>query len=289
MRLLAISDLHLAHAVNRDALDAVRACPDDWLILAGDVGEQPGQLDFALRRLVPRFRRVIWTPGNHDLWTSDPFDSSRGQRRYDELLTICRNYGVVTPEDSYEPWPGDPDTYVVPMFLLFDYTFRPPEVPLEDAIAWARKSGVVCADEYRLDPAPWRSRASWCRARCSETETRLCRLPDTARTILINHWPLRYDLARPPRIPRFSIWCGTTLTENWAARFRARAAISGHLHMRTTLWRDDVRYEEVSLGYPRDWDQTRGINWYIREILPGGPHAMSFVPPRDPFLTKALH
>ena len=56
--------------------------------------------------------------------------------------------------------------------------------------------------------------------------------------------------------------------------------------MRTTLWRDSVRYEEVSLGYPRDWDETRGVNWYLREILPGDPHAQSFVPSRDPFLTN---
>jgi 3',5'-cyclic AMP phosphodiesterase CpdA len=286
MRLLAISDLHLAHAANRDALDTVRQYPDDWLVLAGDVGEQPAQLDYALHRLAPKFQRIIWTPGNHDLWTSDPIDTSRGQRRYEDLLAICRRYEVLTPEDAYIKWPPDEHTYIVPMFLLFDYSFRPPTVPLEHAISWARESGVMCADEYRLDPAPWASRAAWCRARCAHTEIRLRQLPDDATTILINHWPLRYDLARPPRIPRFSIWCGTTITEDWALRFHARSVVSGHLHMRTTLWRDSVRYEEVSLGYPRDWDETRGINWYLREILPSDPQAQSFVPSRDPFLTN---
>ena len=50
---------------------------------------------------------------------------------------------------------------------------------------------------------------------------------------------------------------------------RARVVVSGHLHLRTTLWRHGVRYEEVSLGYPRDWRAERGIEWYLRDILPG--------------------
>jgi hypothetical protein len=76
------------------------------------------------------------------------------------------------------------------------------------------------------------------------------------------------------------------LTEDWGRRFRARVAVSGHLHMRTTLCRDGVRYEEVSLGYPRDWDDARGINWYLREILPADGHPQTFVPLRDPFLGR---
>ncbi len=285
MKLLAISDLHLAHALNRDALERIGDHQDDWLILAGDVGEWPAHLEFALRVLGPRFHRIIWAPGNHDLWTSSSLPAgSRGQARYDELVTLCRDRDVLTPEDPYVGWPLDPGTFLVPMFLLFDYSFHPPDVARDEAVAWARQSGVVCSDEHLLDPDPWPSRSAWCHARCAETAARLEALPPDARTILINHWPLRYDLARPPRIPRFSIWCGTTRTEDWALRFRARAVISGHLHLRTTLWRFGVRYEEVSLGYPRDWRQDRGIDWYLREILPGdGPDARRFVPGRDPF------
>jgi hypothetical protein len=85
-------------------------------------------------------------------------------------------------------------------------------------------------------------------------------------------------------VPRFSLWCGTRRTEAWGRRFRARAVVSGHLHLRTTLWRHGVRYEEVSLGYPRDWRRERGIAAYLREILPAAAaHASRFVPARDPY------
>ena len=286
MRLLATSDIHINHRENRDALLDLPAFPEDWLIVAGDVGERSEQLAFALDALVPRFARVFWTPGNHDLWS--PFDEparTRGQARYDELVEICRRFGVVTPEDEYVEWPDGTGTVIVPMFLLFDYSFRPPEVAERDALSWARATGVVSGDERMLSPAPWPSIAAWCHDRCERTAARLEALPATTRTVLINHWPLRYDLARPPRVPRFSLWSGTTRTEDWALRFRARVVINGHLHMRTTLWRQGVRYDEVSLGYPRDWRRERGMAWYLREILPESlPTSEQFVPPRDPFL-----
>lgn len=285
MRLLATSDLHLAHRENRAALEALPAHRDDWLIVAGDVGERTEHLVFALETLTPRFARVIWTPGNHDLWCPiDALDRTRGQARYEELVAICRRYGVLTPEDPYVAWPAEPDTFIVPMFLLYDYTFRPDDVAEHEAVAWARASGVVCSDEQLLDPRPWPSRAAWCRARCELTEARLAALPAGARTILVNHWPLRHDLARPPRIPRFSLWCGTRRTEDWPRRFNARSVISGHLHLRTTLWRHGVRFDEVSLGYPRDWHHERGIEWYLRQVLPeGAEDSDRFVPGRDPY------
>jgi hypothetical protein len=73
---------------------------------------------------------------------------------------------------------------------------------------------------------------------------------------------------RLPRIPRFSIWCGTKRTEDWHTRFRAEVVVSGHLHMPATLWRDGVRFEEVSLGYPMQW-KHRGLVKSLREVLPG--------------------
>jgi 3',5'-cyclic AMP phosphodiesterase CpdA len=267
-RLLATSDLHVSHRQNHDALDQLGRYPDDWLIVAGDVGERPAHLALALDILLPRFARVIWTPGNHDLWCpAGATDRTRGEARYAELVDLCRARGVLTPEDPYTPWPDDPQTFIVPMFLLFDYSFRPPGIPADRAIAWARESGVVSGDELLLDPTPFPSRAAWCHARVAATAARLDALPPGSRTVLINHWPLRYDLAIPPRVPRFSIWCGTTLTEPWPLRYRARAVVTGHLHLRSSVVIDGVRYEEVSLGYPRDWDAARGAGAYLRHIL----------------------
>lgn len=289
MRLFAISDLHVSKKENREALNAFgrdrsHNFDDDWLIVAGDVGERVEHLTIALDVLSQRFARIIFTPGNHDLWCPvGATDRTRGVERYLELVDLCQRRGVLTPEDPYELWPSPDDApmYIAPLFLLFDYSFREAGVSRADAVAWAKSSGVVASDETLLSAAPYATRDAWCAARCDSTEARLQALPANSRTILINHWPLRYDLARPPRIPRFSIWSGTTRTEDWGQRFRARAVISGHLHMRTTMVRHGVRYDEVSLGYPRDWRHERGLAYYLREILPTPDDR--FIPPRDPF------
>ena len=49
MRLWAISDLHLASAINREALAALPDHGPDWLVLAGDVAERSEHLHLAFR------------------------------------------------------------------------------------------------------------------------------------------------------------------------------------------------------------------------------------------------
>jgi 3',5'-cyclic AMP phosphodiesterase CpdA len=271
MKLYAISDLHLYNVINREALKALPPHREDWLILAGDTGETEEHLHFALSILTRRFERLFWVPGNHDLWTL-PSDKSglRGESKYMRLVSICRDYGVTTPEDHYVLWPGEgPACLLAPLFILYDYSFRPDHVSEDEAIEWAAESGVMCADEALLHPDPYPSRASWCAARCLYTESRLRCASSEAPLILINHFPLRQDLVRLEKIPRFSLWCGTRRTQDWHTRFSASAVVYGHLHMRATSFYDNVAFEEVSLGYPQDWDHKRGIQSYLREILPG--------------------
>lgn len=247
---------------------------DDWLIVAGDVGESEQHLRFAFALLTRRFAKLLWVPGNHELWTlpnpANPVEELRGKARYERLVRVCREYGVHTPEDPFLRWPGPgPKCLLAPLFLLYDYTFRPDSIPVEGAIAWAAEENVLCSDEVLLHPDPYPSRSAWCAARCAAAESRLEVAAREAPLILINHWPLRQDLAILPRVPRFSIWCGTRRTEDWHLRFNAHAVIYGHLHIRQTQYRDGVRFEEVSLGYPQNWDVKRPVESYLREILPG--------------------
>src|SRR5215472_9592455 len=128
-KLLAISDLHVGYPENRRFVaDLWPRSPQDWLLVAGDVAEKPADIEWALGTLSRRFSTVIWTPGNHELWTvpSDPVQL-RGVERYQYLVGLCRGLGVITPEDPYPVWRGaGGPAVVVPLFLLYDYTFLPP-------------------------------------------------------------------------------------------------------------------------------------------------------------------
>lgn len=253
--LWAVSDLHVGHPENREILRALRPeSADDWLIVAGDVSERFGDVVWALGELRKRFGTVIWSPGNHELWTppTDPITLG-GEERYQALVLACRELGVLTPEDPYAVWPGEsgPVT-VVPLFTLYDYTWRMPEATSkEHSLAIAYQAGIVCTDEALLHHEPYATREEWCWARCAYSEKRLAEVDGP--TVLVNHWPLVREPTRVLFHPEFAQWCGTDRTADWHTTYRAQVAVYGHLHIPRTTEYDGVRFEEVSLGYPREW------------------------------------
>lgn len=277
-KLYAIGDIHLAFADNKAAWAKLEPHPGDGLILCGDVGESVEHLQLAFSTATECFDVVWWCPGNHELYTLPKSDSDlRGEEKYEECVALARYYHVLTPEDDFVVWEGEGGPAVIaPIFTLYDYSFRPDDVTLEGAVPWARQKGTEATDEFLLHPDPYPSRQDWCHALVQKFETKL----EAAKAqhpslpfVIANHWQLREDLVTLRFIPRFSLWCGTKLTEDWHRRFNAKVVLSGHLHIRRTDWKEGCRFEEVSLGYPRNWKQCAdvgmGINELIREILPG--------------------
>jgi len=270
--LSAVSDLHVAYQENRHIVESLRPESDtDWLIVAGDVAEKFEDIEWALTLLANRFPKVVWAPGNHELWThpSDPVDL-RGEKRYLRLVELCRSLGIASPEDPYPVWrgSGSPVT-VAPLLLLYDYTFRVPGAATkQESLRIAHEAGIVCTDEYFLYPDPYPTRDAWCRARVTQTEQRLALVDPAYPTVLVNHFPLVRQPTDILRYPEFAQWCGTELTADWHTRFRAAAVVYGHLHIPRTTWYDGVRFEEVSIGYPREW-KLWPDRAHLRRILPG--------------------
>jgi 3',5'-cyclic AMP phosphodiesterase CpdA len=274
-RLLALSDLHVAHPQNKMIVEDLRPpSANDWLLLAGDVGELYPDIEWALRTLAGRFATVVWTPGNHELWTrrQDPVDL-KGEQRYLALIDLCRGLGIHTPEDPYPVWdgPGGPVT-IAPVFLLYDYTFRPDgALTKEQGLKLAYEKGIVCSDERLLHPDPYDAIEEWCQARIEATERRLEAGRDPARRIVfVTHYPLVREPTRALRYPLFAQWCGTARTSDWHRRFNTAAVVYGHLHIPRVTWYDGVRFEEVSLGYPREWRR--------RNAQPGIPREITITP-----------
>jgi predicted phosphodiesterase len=269
--LFAISDLHSSHSENRRIIDEMRPeSSEDWLIVAGDVDDTFSKIEKTLSLLRRRYAKVIWTPGNHELWTlrDDPV-GLRGAARYQALVQMCRSNDILTPEDEFAIWPGPngPMT-IVPLFLLYDYSWFAPDTRTKTAsLAYAHETGVVCADEMLLHPDPYPDRETWCSARLKQSERRLLALGPDVTTILVGHWPLVRQPTHALRFPEFAQWCGTDQTADWHIRFRAQVVVYGHLHIPRTTYYDGVRFEEVSVGYPREWSK-RGKPPMPRKVLP---------------------
>ncbi|CAM03313.1 metallophosphoesterase family protein [Saccharopolyspora erythraea] len=271
-KLFATSDLHVGYSQNREIVERlVPESDDDWLIVAGDVGELAEQIEWALSLLSKRFSRVLWVPGNHELWTpSQDSVQLRGDARYRHLVELCRGLGVVTPEDPYPVWEGaGGPARVAPLFLLYDYSFLPPGTSNStEALKKAYDTGVVCSDEFLLHPDPYPSRQDWCEARVTETEKRLEVLDDDIPLVLVNHYPLVRQPTDVLYYPVFAQWCGTERTADWHRRFRVSAVVYGHLHIPRRTRYDGVPFEEVSIGYPREWGKRGHPHGLMRQILP---------------------
>ena len=74
----------------------------------------------------------------------------RGEERYEHLVRLCRNLGVLTPEDPYPLWDGagGPVT-IAPLFLLYDYSFQQPgasdkEEGLASRRGWCARMNGCC-------------------------------------------------------------------------------------------------------------------------------------------------
>jgi 3',5'-cyclic AMP phosphodiesterase CpdA len=271
-QLLAVSDLHVTHPENRALVQRLRPERDsDWLIVCGDVSETLDDIEWTLGLLSQRFAKVVWAPGNHDLWTPpDEQPSLRGEGRYRRLVDICRGLSVITPEDPYPVWDGaEGPLTVAPLFLLYDYSFGRNIAPTQgQALALAHQAGVVCSDEFLLHPDPYATREAWCHARVSYTEARLAACEPDIPLVMVNHFPL---IDAPTRVlfhPEFAQWCGTTRTADWHFRFKTAVVVYGHLHIPRTTWHDGVRFEEVSLGYPREWHRRSSTRTILRPIAP---------------------
>lgn len=301
-KLYALADLHLGHKLNASEWEKLHPYPPgSGLILAGDIGETSDHLRAAFTKAKARFTHVFWVPGNHELYTvpsakAGTSDALRGEAKYLAFVDIARTYGVLTPEDPWMVWhppaaetegKGNGEGVIIALcFTLYDYSFRPAHLATKDeALAWALEEDIQATDEALLHADPFGSREAWCDALCEKWEGKFHKYteqyPDTP-FVVVNHWPLREDLVYIPLVPRFSLWCGTKRTKDWhrSERFGpgnpgATVVVTGHLHVRRSDLIDGCRFEEVSLGYPKQWDaargQGKGVNELLREILPGRP------------------
>jgi len=274
-QLLAVSDLHVGRPGNRRIVEEMRpTTEDDWLVIAGDVGELFSEVDWALGTLRARFNRVLWTPGNHELWTHphDPV-GLRGEERYEALVQMCRSLDVATPEDPYPVFDGvgGPVT-VAPLFLLYDYTFLPPDTSTKaQALVRAYRSAAVCADEFLLHSDPYPSLEAWCEQRLASTVERLSsRAAPHLPTVLVNHFPLARQATDGLPDPLDALWYGTTRTADWHVRFNASHVVHGELYLPRLLSNSAARDPEQAIGRPADAHRPPSP---LRKVLTAAPES----------------
>eukprot|EP00746_Dinoflagellata_sp_MGD_P031410 gnl/MRDRNA2_/MRDRNA2_174654_c0_seq1.p1 gnl/MRDRNA2_/MRDRNA2_174654_c0~~gnl/MRDRNA2_/MRDRNA2_174654_c0_seq1.p1 ORF type:complete len:750 (+),score=145.63 gnl/MRDRNA2_/MRDRNA2_174654_c0_seq1:62-2311(+) len=126
-RVFAIGDVHIDHGASvmrwAEGL-SMTEFRNDCLIVAGDLGDTLNAIKRGLGIFKKRFRRVFYTPGNHDMWirpnTTDSKDNKFGDSigKLLAMFDVCEQLGC-------EMFPAEvmQGVYVVPLLSWHSCTF----------------------------------------------------------------------------------------------------------------------------------------------------------------------
>jgi len=260
MRILALSDVHVDFAQNRDWLTRISNVDhlQDVLLLAGDVTDKLDLLERTLEGLRRKFARLFFVPGNHELWDRERAYSD-AIAKFERILERCAALDVCT-----EPRVLD-GVRIVP---LFSWYARPEESPdslfLEKASEDA--SRTAWADDYFVRWPEFGNGGGAAAHFLARNEMRL-QHDDDLPTVSFSHFLPRRDLMmrtaaeierEGPGIPdpnphfNFSRVAGTYSLDRQIRRLRPAVHVYGHQHR--NRWReiDGVLYVSHCLGYPAE-------------------------------------
>jgi predicted phosphodiesterase len=239
MRIFALSDVHVDHAANASWIRELSAYDyrDDLLILAGDVADRLSLLSWCLSMLAARFRKVLFVPGNHDLWVMRDRSLRTSLEKFAAVRSLAESCGA-----SMRPY-YEQGLAIFPLLAWYDYSFGEPCERLKeiwmDYYACQWPAGCAAADiaEHFLAMNEGAAPAQ------------------ATTTITFSHFVPRIDLM-PASIPAASRLLypvlGTSRLDSCLRRLGSSIHVYGHTHVNRALSIEGVRYVNNAFGYPRE-------------------------------------
>ncbi|PIT00786.1 metallophosphoesterase [Bradyrhizobium nitroreducens] len=239
MRVFATSDLHVDYEANLRWVEDLSAheYADDILIVAGDISHKLDLVRACLQSLVRKFKRVMFVPGNHDLWTiqaSPPVDSLS---KFQQLCHIARDSGASVETERFA------DVTIVPLFSWYDYSFGTPSADLLQkwtdyhACKWPAGMSVKAVTDHFLG-----------------MNSKVPIAPENT-IISFSHFLPRIDLM-PNYIPpahRFIYpVLGAERLDSQVRALRSKIHVYGHSHINRKTELDGLTYVNCALAYPHE-------------------------------------
>ncbi|WP_180572548.1 metallophosphoesterase [Agrobacterium vitis] len=251
MRIFVGSDFHADHQENMEWLRQIstRDYRQDVLIVAGDVANGMALFQTVMELLAQRFFKVLYVPGNHDLWV-DAEGQGSSFDKFQRLKVACADLDI-----GMEPLAFD-NTLIVPLFGWYDYSFGPPGSILKQA--WM--------DYRRCD---WEGGSDDEVSRYFDSGNAE---PDTSGFSLIlsfSHFLPRIDLM-PERMPekyRFLYpVLGSSRLEDRIAALGSHLHIYGHSHLNRRIVKDGRTYINNAFGYPSERNIAARMLMHVGDI-----------------------
>jgi 3',5'-cyclic AMP phosphodiesterase CpdA len=231
MRLFATSDLHTDYKENFRWLQEISDSDyrNDALIVAGDISDRFEIIRDTLQLLRSKFRHLLFTPGNHELWVRGvDYDSIEKLQR---VLQLCADLNVITNPVRFD------DYWVVPLFSWYDGVFDPARPRWADFHFCKWPSNVASLPDYFLNLNKPRLKTY------------------DAPVITFSHFLPREDLLPPKEYLRID-WLGSVSVcaalDSQIRQLRSTVHVCGHTHTRVDREIDGVRYVQNAVRYPRE-------------------------------------
>jgi len=250
MRLFALSDLHVDYETNVRWMDGLSKSDyrDDVLILAGDLTDRLPLLKRSLEAFAERFKKVLYVPGNHDLWVIRDDRGKHSLQKFDEVLAAANECGVSMRTHR------EPGLAIVPMLGWYDYSFGRPS----DELRAVWMDFRACRWPEGFDPERI---AAYFDARNDEdlaieaasNEAASNQRATDSKVITFSHFLPRIDVM-PWYIPGASRGLypilGSTRIETRLRRLGSSLHVYGHSHVNRDVHIEGVRYVNNAFGYP---------------------------------------
>ncbi|CAG9461398.1 unnamed protein product [Pedinophyceae sp. YPF-701] len=210
----------------------------DCLIVAGDVADSMGYLRAALTKLKKKFRRVVFTPGNHDLWLrpGDGKPYSDSVHKLIDILDFCDELGVDTTTAQVAR-----NLFVMPLFSWPNCEFDPHD-PTEGRLrfdaycTWPVPCGEVSALFRRMNEA-----------RLGEYCSMVAASGPPPLLVTASHFLPRRELPWSPWVAELAKNVGDLGIDAQLRRVGSRTHVFGHTHVNTDVELDGVRYVQHAL------------------------------------------
>jgi len=239
MRIFATSDIHVDYDENAKWIRnlSISDYQSDVLILAGDVTDTLSLLEWSLGTLSKKFRKVLFVPGNHDLWVIRDGREKNSLQKFSDVRAVVEASGA-----SMEPF-RERGVSIIPLLSWYDYTFGEPTEELRGM--WM---------DYRA-----------CRWPAGFTEKKIAAYfaafndrhvkPAGDMVITYSHFLPRIDVM-PGYIPAAGKLLypilGSKLLDGQLRRLDSRMHVYGHSHFNRRVEIDGVSYINNAFGYPNE-------------------------------------
>jgi predicted phosphodiesterase len=247
VRIFALSDIHIDYDANAKWIANLSTAEyqDDALILAGDVSDSRRLLEWCLGELAKRFKKVLFVPGNHDLWVIREDREMNSLQKFDDVCAAVESSGA-----SMQAF-RDRGLSIIPLLAWYDYSFGEPSEKLRSM--WM---------DYRACRWPGGYTEEDVAAHFAAFNDKQVSVAG-ATVITYSHFLPRIDLM-PEFIPcahklLYPI-LGSTRLEGQLRRLNSSIHVYGHSHVNRHVKIDGVSYINNAFGYPSEtWTTSKSL------------------------------